>query len=308
LIENQVDDVLERVSANCAEIFQIKNSDNEVLYLFSTDKRKRIGSLRNIMDKKISTLLIKDKLEYTCKSFVKKEFYSLIEKFQRQPGVEVLSEDHSYTGSDMEIFKDRSNWYTWQKNLHQLLFDENENFKPSDDRKIIFIKCDSGCTGKSSFVKYLFIRSKGKIGALQDGTPGQLKSSIYNQGVKKCYMVDLPRTQLTNKESMLGLMNSLESLKNGFTTVVFRGAGTHMVMPNPWIVVFANKIPMGSFSLDRWEVWDLQKKKKDVVNKDITSKIRKIALASITLENEKQNKEEKFILNEAHRIKNLIKK
>lgn len=228
--------------------------------------------------------------------------------YKQQPGVEVISEDHSYKGNDMDIFKNRENWYTWQKNLHETLFDKDDNFKPSDDRKIIFIKCDTGCTGKSSFVKYLFIRSKGRIGALQDGTPGQLKSSIYNQGVKKCYMVDLPRTQLTNKESMLGLMNSLESLKNGFTTVVFRGAGTHLVMPNPWIVVFANKIPMGSFSLDRWQVWDLKKKGKDVVNKDITSKIRKIALASITLENEKQNKEERFILNEAHRIKNLIKK
>ena len=309
LIENQIDDVLERMCANPGEIHQVKKENgNELLYFFSTDKRKRVGSLRNLLNKKLSSLAIKDELESKCKSFVKSEFYNAIEKLRRKEGVQIHSEDQSYKGSDINVFKDRKNWYTWQENLHDMLFDENNQFKPSDDRKIIFIKCDNGCTGKSSFIKYLFIRSKDKIGALQDGSPGQLKSSIYNQGIKKCYLVDLPRTQLTNKESMLGLMNSLESLKNGFTTVMFRGAGTHMIMPNPWVVVFANKIPMGSFSLDRWLVWDLKRKKDDVINIDITSKIKKIALASIAIENEKQNKEEKFVIMEGNRIKNLVKK
>ena len=309
LVENQLDEVLEKMNASPSETHQIKTTrQNEMMYLFSTDKRKRIGSLRNLLDKRLSILEIKDKLKLKCVSFVKSEFYSLLEQYKSNPQVKVNSEDNSYKGKDIEIFKNRDNWYSWQKDLHHMLFDEKDNFRPSDDRKIVFIKCDNGCTGKSSFIKYLFIRSKGQIGALQDGTPGQLKSAIYNQGIKSAYFIDLPRTQLTNKESMLGLMNSLESLKNGFTSVVFRGAGTHMIMPNPWVIVFSNKIPMGSFSLDRWLVWDLKKKKNDVIYVDVTNKIRKIASASITVENDRQKKEEKFVLKEANRIQNLVKK
>ncbi len=185
-----------------------------------------------------------------------------------------------------------------------MVFDKDGNFKKASDREIIFINCPDGNTGKSTFIKWLFLKHPHDISFIAEGTEAQIKSSVSNQDKKKCYFIDLPRTR-TSKFSTLGLMNATETVKTGIITKVMFGSGRTMIMENPWIVMIGNTMPLGGFTPDRWQVFEINDKKELV---DITKKAREIAKDKILVDEYNQEAEMKEIKERAKLIRSRVAK
>lgn len=295
-LENQMDEVLAQIKAG-EEVYIMKDErqPNRVDYYFRTMQRKRIGQLRNLLDKKLDERILK-----STKAHLKKSFYSNIDECIKKGYIKV-DDRLRYKGKDIEHFKDRSNWYQWQNKLYNLLYDKDGKIKEADDREILFIEDEEGNSGKSSFIKWLYLNSNDEIAFLTDGTASQLKASITSIGVKKAYIIDLPRTE-NSKESMQGLMIACEMLKNGVIASSMYGAGKTLVMCNPWVILTGNALPLGSFSVDRWQVWELQRTKNDCKAIDITDKSRELAKAHIAIKKEERKLKQKAMLKEYYRI------
>ena len=196
-----------------------------------------------------------------------------------------------YKGKDIEHFKDRNNWYQWQNEL----YDKDGKIKEADDREILFIEDEEGNSGKSSFIKWLYLNSNDEIAFLTDGTASQLKASITSIGVKKAYIIDLPRAQNAKEK----LMTGCEILKNGLIPI---GAGKTVVMCNPWVILIGKAFPLGSFSVDRWRVWELKKIENDYKVIDITNRSREVVKAHIAIKKEERKLRKKAMLEDYYRI------
>lgn len=299
-IENKMDEIFSRIGTE-DDIYLITRKSNakNLLYLFRTMKRKRVGVIRNLLEKRID-----EEIKTDCGALRKTNFYRAIEDFKKNPEFLIKCEDSQYKGNDIKIFNDRKNWFKWQKDLYNIIFDKNGNFKTASDREIIFIKCPKGNTGKSTFIKWLFLQHPQDIGFITEGTEAQIKSGVSNQDKKKCYFIDLPRTR-TSKFSTLGLMNATETVKTGIITKVMFGSGRTMIMENPWIVMIGKTMPLGGFTPDRWQVFEINDKKELV---DITKKARKLAEDKILIDEHDQKAEIKEIEEKAKLIRSKIAK
>ena len=305
-VENQIDAVLHTMSAQGIIIVKNSKDRSEINYLFETGSRKRIGLLRNSLTKKAGNVYGVEDID--CKSYIKREFKEQIQKYLEDKELIVKRESSAeYKGKDLRIFNDKKNWYSWQKDLYNKLFDSNGKMKSANEREIILYRCLGGKSGKSTFLKYLYYNHIENIGLLDEGSSGQIKSGIVNNGPKKCYFIDLPRTR-GRDEDMSGLLQAVEQAKNGICTKNFFGSGSSLLMEVPWIIITANYIPLGGFSEDRWKVLDLHKKGNDVIFKDVSRKMRKIARDKILVDKYEIDRREREIVRKANLIRNKLKK
>lgn len=61
-------------------------------------------------------------------------------------------------------------------------------------------------------------------------------------------------------------------------------------------------MPLGSFSVDRWRVWELERTKDDCKAIDVTDKSREIAKAHIALKEEERRIEQENMLKDYYRL------
>ena len=281
-IENSVDIILASMKVN-DEFYKFVSRD-KIIYLFATTTRKRNGQLNKLVEK---NLVSKGLVEtFDSIAFLKSEFYQCLEDFKTKKSLRLVAEPTNfsgYTGNDIKFFEgDRSNWYPWQLQLDNLLFDPEGEIRPGDPRKIFFIVSRPGCEGKSSWCKFKFFKNPKDIGKLSFGSAAQLRSSLINMGPKKIYFIDIPRSK-EEKASNSDLLNIAEELKNGFLQSSFYGKNNVLIMSPPHIVIMSNYLFEDTgLSKDRWvvyEIVDKMKKMKDitkeVLNQQMKRKIRK---------------------------------
>lgn len=128
----------------------------------------------------------------------------------------IKREETEYSGADIEVLNDRSNWYEWQKKIYQIIFEDSDTIKQAYHREIIFIVDTIGNSGKSIFWKWLYLKNQRDIGFLSEGRASQIKANIFKLGPKKLYIIDLPRTPAAIGTA--SLINAIEELKNGMVT------------------------------------------------------------------------------------------
>lgn len=74
---------------------------------------------------------------------------------------------------------------------------------------------------------------------------------IVNIGVKKCYLIDIPKTR-SQEESLNSLITVLEDCKNGHVVSSMYGTGFTLLMDPPNIIIFSNQsCPVKLMSEDR---------------------------------------------------------
>lgn len=168
----------------------------------------------------------------------------------------------SYNNKDVEFLKEKDKRFPWQQQLIETLFDDSETaIKDASDRQIVWVTDTKGNTGKSKLVKYL-CSVYNDIVKISFGTAPQLRSAIISIGIKKVYIVDMPRTK-SPEDSVESLISTLEDLKNGFVVSVFYGKYQQLLMEPPHVIVFSNMIcPKDKLSLDRWNVYFLERETK----------------------------------------------
>jgi hypothetical protein len=306
--EDYMEPVLSKMNATYEtySVSRVTTENNEqipeAIFLFKTNKRKRVGLLRNTLAKNMNIVEFSNEtdeykratyLSGKCQALTKTEFNLLLNKFKESNEYKIYQEsqlNYKYNAKDIEVLFDNKNWHKWQKKLYDLVFNEQGRIKPADNRKIIFIEDPKGNSGKSSFLKFLYYKYKNDIGLITEGTSTQLKRSIVMQGGKKIYCVDLPRTADSSISSS-GLSNALESLKNGLITSVMYGGGTEgdqLLITPPWIIVTGNDLSGSTWTPDRWEVYRITE---DLDWENVSDIKRKEAIEEIEMIKEEKKME-----------------
>jgi len=320
-LKEKIDIFLTKVSAS-EDYFEIRelNNKNKLEILFRTANRKRLGVIKNTIVKTIdikntdrnSLRLVdegkriklfgendsKPKL-LSCVAYTKSQFYERLDYVNQNDNRYYIKSDISkYEGKDIELFENRNNYHPWQLKLENLLFEKNGEFKEPNEREIIFILDEEGCSGKSTYWKYLLVTKNRELGLLSEANASQIKAALYKMGKRKLYVVDLPRTK--SKMGVNDLINVLEQLKSGIVINNMYGQNDTLLIPPCHIVVSGNYLPYGSLSPDRWKVFKITNKNNIVDWIDISKEKQeeaKIEIEKLHIKEAiKKRKENEFIL------------
>jgi len=275
LLENSMDLVLSAMKVNNTLYKFIQKNQEQVIYLFKSEDRKRRGQLDRYCNQNLS-----NELEYNVISHSNSAFWATINRLKKNSNFnlshkpELFSE---YKADDIKIFDDPKNWHSWQKEIYNIIFDSEDNYKIPDQRKIISIVDEKGNSGKSSFFKWLFYNHSDTIARLGYGSASQLRSGAVNLGKKKLYIIDLARAK-SKEDRQQDLLSVLEDLKSGLVTNAMYGSGKTLIMEPPHIIVSSNYIlEYNLLSEDRWQVYEIlpSNKLKSINPKTVHKKIRK---------------------------------
>lgn len=155
-----------------------------------------------------------------------------------------------YTGADLACMAQP---YPWQ----QYVLDEVA--LPADDRHVVWIYDDRGCSGKSKLVKYLGYNGKAKCVSVDSSS--RLLSALCTAGPKEAYVIDIPRT-LCKDKSVCSVLQVIEALKNGTVQNNMYGKNEEMFFDPPHVFVFSNyPPPREMLSKDRWIVFTITEDK-----------------------------------------------
>lgn len=125
-----------------------------------------------------------------------------------------------------------------------------------DDRTIHWFWEETGCIGKSQFVKYIVAKHNAIF--IDEGEKKDIMNTTlteYNKGHElHLFMIDIPRAN-ANKCSY----KAIESLKNGMIYSP-KYEGGYILFNSPHIMIFANAPPKTEkLSSDRWKIYKIEK-------------------------------------------------
>jgi len=161
-----------------------------------------------------------------------------------------------YSGEDLALFEERSNWHPWQRSLIQTMYVNFPNkLAPAHDRQIVWVLDYIGSSGKSKFVKNVCFRDDNAC-KLPFGTASQIRSAVVTMGPKRIYFLDIPRT--IEEAELNSIISAVEDIKNGFVTAAMYGKYATLMFDIPHIIIFSNQpCPTSSMSRDRWKIYDI---------------------------------------------------
>ena len=269
-LENSIDLILSSLNATKSVYKFNQKNNNEIICLFETGTRKRKGQLIKLCEN-----LLEEKIFFVGDGITKFVFDNEIQRFTKNANFIMVEKPilfSEYRGNDIKVFNNKNNWYPWQKDVYNLIFNEDSTFREPDPRKIISLVDKEGNSGKSSFFKWLFFNHPETIGRIGYGSASQLRSSAVNMGKKKLYIVDLARSKSKNDKEE-DLLSVLEDLKSGLVTNAMYGSGKTLLMEPPHIIVSSNYIlKYELLSSDRWNVVEINKSNKLKLLKESRSK------------------------------------
>lgn len=144
-------------------------------------------------------------------------------------------------------------FYNWQKVVFHIAMG-----KP-DDRSIHWFYDTKGNRGKTQLTRMLLANHGKEVGVIPCvGTSNQLVSAIINMGMRKTYILDIPRAKSGGSwdDRIADLMLTIESIKNGLLVSAFYGKLNQLLMPHPNVIVFSN-YDLNGLSPDRWKKYDM---------------------------------------------------
>lgn len=125
-----------------------------------------------------------------------------------------------------------------------------------DDRSIYWFWEAQGCTGKTTFQKWVFLNYPNVV--IISGKASDMKNGIltYYEEQKifpKIVLINIPRCQDTDHVSWQGI----EEIKDMFFYAP-KYQGGMVCGPNPHVMIFSNKAPPdGKLSEDRWKITEI---------------------------------------------------
>lgn len=248
----------------------LSNDKHKYIYLFRCETRKRLGQLRRLCEKYVPSgetfsIVGYDKVRFQAKLRELQSSYEWIPVKQVRHYQEFIQQD-----SELTTFEKSEQWFPWQKEMYNLIFDQDNTIKKADDRKIISIIDRDGKKGKSSFLKWICHSNSKDFLKLGYGSASQLRAVIINNGPKRCYFIDLARTE-ANDDKMVKLMSVIKEVKNGHVMNTLYRRGESLIMPHPHIFIFSNKpLKYNFLSKDQWQIYqisdDLELKSLDITS------------------------------------------
>lgn len=257
---NLLDIVISKIGITEEPKIYIKDDNKQIIALLRTNIRKRKGQIIKICEKTFET-----DDEIVVSGLTKTKFNNNIEALNKKKNYKKFFEQNSekYDGQDLEIFKDKKNYYKWQQQVYNILFDENDNVKQPEQRVIYNIVDETGNSGKSSFFKYLSFkfRDKNIIGRIGYGKTQQIATRVIKLGPRKIYIIDLTRA-VGKYDSQEDLISAIEEIKNGFVSSAMYGSTTDLIFEPPHVIISSNYyLDYGTCSKDRWKIYRIKKNK-----------------------------------------------
>ena len=232
-----------------------QKNNQEIIYFFKTEDRKRKGQLVNCCDK-----IFPKVQEYSVEALSKISYEKDINRFKKNENFKLIYKPlpfGDYSANDISIFKDPKNWHPWQQDLYNLVFNKDGSFRDPHPRHIISLVDIKGCSGKSTWFKYWYFKHPEDIGRMGYGSASQLRAGAVNLGKKKLYIVDLARSKSVNDREE-DLLSVLEDIKNGLVSNAMYGSGKTLMMEPPHIIVCSNYVlKYNLLSEDRWQVFEI---------------------------------------------------
>lgn len=169
---------------------------------------------------------------------------------------------------------------TWRP-FQLLILKELENI--ADKRKIKWVFDEEGNSGKSFLARYLMLKED-----VYYITGGKQQDILYGYENQSVIIYDLARTYADNLEH---IYTTIENFKNGmYLSTKYESKQRYFKVPH--IIVMANFKPdLSKLSNDRWDILELEKDNKNIVNND-TSKI--IDNMAVNNKEEKQEDEKDY--------------
>lgn len=257
-IDHKLDIVMSAMNSRSEHFKFIRNDENEFVYFFKTETRKRIGQLIKLLEKNLSDEI------YYANAMTKIDYETEIARLRNNQNFRIDIEPNvlgEYKGDDIQFLKNQENWFDWQKDIWNMIFEKNGNFKKPDERKIISLVDSDGNQGKTKFWKLLTVQYMNEIGRLTYGSASQLRSSAINIGAKKLYIIDLARSKGKN-DSDTELLSVIEDLKSGLVISPMYGKNNMLLCEPPHIIVSSNyRLKYSALSKDRWLIYNIKNRK-----------------------------------------------
>jgi len=144
--------------------------------------------------------------------------------------------------------------FPWQQKILDMIN------APGDDRSVVYVYDNTGNNGKSKLTSYLDFHNLALY--MDVDNADRLKSAICDEGERKAYVIDIPRT-LCCKSSLSSIYNVCEKIKDGMVNCYMFGKVKRCRPINAQVFIFSNALPeLWRVSQDRWKVYE-------IVNKDL---------------------------------------
>lgn len=228
------------------------------IYLFKSESRKQLEQLRRLCKKYLPSAD-----DFIITGYNKLKFQAKLKQLQNSPEewipIKLLAHYKEFSKSELELekFDNQQYWFPWQKDIYFKIFDEKSNIIKADQRKIISIIDDKGKKGKSEFLKWICYNHPKDCIKLSQGSTSQLRAAVINYGPKRCYFIDLRRTE-EDDDKLVNLMSVIKEIKNGHVMSTMYGLNQSLIMPYPHIIIFSNRaLNYNLLSKDRWEVYEI---------------------------------------------------
>ena len=267
-LEEIIQRIFERMQVNrslrmIGEPNQRKKKQLKVHYILEVHGRKRESQFNKLLDVHLSRIPY---VKFTIKPLLQGElidwgfqfeqkFYNKTLKHTRE--LLYNSSNFWYQGQDIDIFKNRNNWFQWQKKIYDVLYNENQMLKEPDPRLILNLVDSKGDSGKSSFFKYLYINDKENIAKITYREPKQLLSLVSELEVKHVYIIEVYH-KLENKEKQ-NLLSIIEDIKSGL--LIFETKKELLMDPPHIIVSSKDQLISSGSSKNKWEIFEIKKDK-----------------------------------------------
>ena len=230
-------------------------------YFFKTADRKRSTQIRKILDSNLPMHLIHD---YQLAPDTKQSSMEGTRSFENNPKWAKFLHPltlQDYDGEDLTIFDKKENWYEWQVQVYNMIYDESGQVRIPDDRSIFVIIDKEGNKGKSKFVKYLCYHDLDRFSKISFGTCAQLRTALIGGGRKDVFILDFPRTR-ARKDSVDDILATVEDLKGGYITSNMYGKNKVLFQRPPFIFLLTNEhLEYNKLSKDRWKVYAMTQAK-----------------------------------------------
>lgn len=257
-IDHKLDIVMSAMNSRSEHFKFVRKDQSEFVYFFKTETRKRIGQLIKLLEKNL------DEEIYHADSMTKITYEIEIARLRNNQNFKLELEPDmlgEYKGNDIDFLKNQENWFEWQKDIWDMIFEKNGSFKEPDERKIISLVDFEGNQGKTKFWKLLTVQNMDSVGRLTYGSASQLRSAAINIGSKKLYIIDLARSKGKN-DSDVELLSVIEDLKSGLIVSPMYGKNNMLLCEPPHIIVSSNyRLKYSALSKDRWLIYDIKNTK-----------------------------------------------
>jgi hypothetical protein len=255
-IKNSVDLILDSMGVDEDPKEFNKVDHSRLIYFFKTNKRRRKGQLVKFCQR-----YLPEEVEYETEGITKAFLDEQIIRLKHNENF--ITQQNSknqmqYKGEDIKILNDKKNWKPWQLKMLETFFNDDMSFKPPRPRTIYSLVDIEGQSGKSIFFKWLIVNiGEEKIGTITFGTASQLRSSIIHLGVKRMYILDLPRTKGVHDDEE-DLMLILKSIVDGMVFSPKYGKAASLIMEPPHILITSSYLlDYESVSMDIWKVYEI---------------------------------------------------